>query len=439
MERLRRPSIIVGLVVVLWCLRKASSSYAAYTQPQQVHLSYGANENQRVVTWVTFDASRTPTVEYGVNGFEHEAVGSTTKFQDGGKKKRVLYIHRVLLKNLKCGTQYLYHCGSTDGWSAIYKFKVAPQNSTSATLAVYGDLGSANARSLSALQRDAQIGTVDAVLHAGDFAYDMHSKDGKVGDIFMRQIETIAAYVPYMTAVGNHEEKYNFSNYNSRFTMMDKSGNVNNFFYSFDIGPAHIISYSTEFYFFLKYGWRQVPQQYYWLEKDLQEANLPENRAKRPWIITISHRPMYCSNLGFRDCNSDTSIARKGFPLTNKYGLEKLFFKYGVDLLFTGHQHSYERSWPVYDGKVYLGSGKNPYYNPKAPVHVVTGAAGNWEKLSQFVEDPKPWSAVRISDYGFTKLRLVNRTHVELQQISTRNEPRVVDSAFIVKDKPRNF
>lgn len=29
--------------------------------------------------------------------------------------------------------------------------------------------------------------------------------DGKVGDAFMNQIQSIAAYIPYMTAVGNHE------------------------------------------------------------------------------------------------------------------------------------------------------------------------------------------------------------------------------------------
>ena len=28
----------------------------------------------------------------------------------------------------------------------------------------------------------------------------------------------------------------------------------------------------------------------------LQEASKPENRAERPWIITMAHRPMYCSN-----------------------------------------------------------------------------------------------------------------------------------------------
>ena len=29
--------------------------------------------------------------------------------------------------------------------------------------------------------------------------------DGRVGDVFMRQVEPIAAYVPYMTSPGNHE------------------------------------------------------------------------------------------------------------------------------------------------------------------------------------------------------------------------------------------
>uniref|UniRef100_A0A6M2CHR5 Purple acid phosphatase n=1 Tax=Rhipicephalus microplus TaxID=6941 RepID=A0A6M2CHR5_RHIMP len=439
MVKFLRTAAVTVFVFIVWNIHSGTSSHASSTQPQQVHLSYGANEYERMVTWVTFDRTGTPTVEYGPSGFYYVARGSTTRFLDGGKKKRVLYIHRVLLKNLQANTEYMYHCGSSDAWSALYMFRVAPWDSSNATIAVFGDLGSANARSLPVLQREAQTKKIDAVLHTGDFAYDMHSKDAKVGDEFMRQIEPIAAYVPYMTAVGNHESKYNFSNYANRFSMMDKSGTLNNFFYSFNVGPAHIISYSTEFYFYLKYGWQQVPRQYRWLEKDLQEANLPENRSKRPWIITMSHRPMYCSNTGFRDCNSEESIARKGFPLTKMYGPEKLFFKYGVDLHFTGHQHSYERLWPVYDGLVYKGNGTDPYVNPRAPVHVVTGAAGNWENLSHFVTNPKPWSAARISDYGFTKLRLINRTHIQLQQISTREKPEVVDSVFIVKDKPRNF
>ena len=30
--------------------------------------------------------------------------------------------------------------------------------------------------------------------------------DGQIGDEFMNQIQSIAAYVPYMTSPGNHEE-----------------------------------------------------------------------------------------------------------------------------------------------------------------------------------------------------------------------------------------
>ena len=42
------------------------------------------------------------------------------------------------------------------------------------------------------------------MLHVGDFAYDLDSGGGTVGDQFMQNIEQIAAYVPYMVSVGNH-------------------------------------------------------------------------------------------------------------------------------------------------------------------------------------------------------------------------------------------
>lgn len=85
------------------------------------------------------------------------------------------------------------------------------------------------------------------------------------------------------------EEKIfsNFTHYKHRFSM---PGSEAGMYYSFDIGPAHIISFSTEFYYYVYFGIKQIWHQYKWLIRDLEEANKPENRAKRPWIITMGHR-----------------------------------------------------------------------------------------------------------------------------------------------------
>lgn len=73
---------------------------------------------------------------------------------------------------------------------------------------------------------------------------------------------------------------------------------------------------------------------------------------ERPWIITFGHRPMYCSNDNGDDCSYMETITRKGLPLTNFFGLEKLFYKFGVDIELWAHEHSYERLWPIYNYKV---------------------------------------------------------------------------------------
>lgn len=43
---------------------------------------------------------------------------------------------------------------------------------------------------------------------------------------------------------------------------------------------------------------------------------------------------------------------RIGIPFIHILGMEKVMYKYGVDLMFWAHEHSYERLWPVYDRKV---------------------------------------------------------------------------------------
>ena len=59
----------------------------------------------------------------------------------------------------------------------------------------------------------------------------------------------------------------NFSNYKARFSM---PGSSEGLWYSFNLGPAHFISISTEVYYFLEYGLKLVIKQYEWLEQDLK-------------------------------------------------------------------------------------------------------------------------------------------------------------------------
>ena len=98
------------------------------------------------------------------------------------------------------------------------------------------------------------------------------------------------------------------------------TGEQRNDFYSFNLGPVHFVSLNSEFYHWYLYSGefpthdlQNIRIQYEWLEKDLTEANRPENRAKRPWIIVGAHRAMYCSTMDVDDCAYNESIVRDVF------------------------------------------------------------------------------------------------------------------------------
>ena len=61
-----------------------------------------------------------------------------------------------------------YHCGGYDGWSALFSFKTLKSGvDWSPRMAIFGDLGSVNAKSLSYLQEETQQGKYDVFLHVG--------------------------------------------------------------------------------------------------------------------------------------------------------------------------------------------------------------------------------------------------------------------------------
>ena len=76
------------------------------------------------------------------------------------------------------------------------------------------------------------------------------------------------------------------------------------------------------------------------VKADLEEAN--KNRDVRPWIITMGHRPMYCSNGNHEGaCLTEDTFHRNGTLDGVKVGLEEIFHDNKVDLCLSGHEHSY--------------------------------------------------------------------------------------------------
>jgi 3',5'-cyclic AMP phosphodiesterase CpdA len=211
----------------------------------------------------------------------------------------------------------------------------------------------------------------------------------------MRMIEPIAAYLPYMVIPGNHEiaivSYLHLEGYKNRFSMPvvyeTNSDFQQNYFWSWDYGLAHVVGIDSEHELDIPYI---SENQYKWLENDLKVAN--QNRAQRPWIIAMLHRPMYCSSSS-RECGIYASELR--------LMLEELFVKYKVDFVLHGHIHNYERTTSVYKGVPYPS-----YVNPPYPVYVINGAGGNRENPAGFAPTPGPWSVTRVKNVRFDQLAL---------------------------------
>ncbi|XP_062501462.1 acid phosphatase type 7-like [Corticium candelabrum] len=390
--------------------------------PEQIHMSYGYAPNEMVFMWST-DESSSSVVHYSPANDStqlNRQEGESWRFTYGNPKG-LQYMHRVNLTDLDPGKKYIYCVESNGQFSQYYTFTaMRTDKDWTPQFIMYGDMGRhCGAPILPRLKIEAKDPENTAIIHVGDIAYDLHSDGGKNGDAFMNRIQDLAAFIPYMTAVGNRDSDYNASHYRNRFSMPTYG---NPFWYSFDISMIHFVCYSTEVYFTLSEG---ASEQLAWLKEDLAKAN--KNRDKQPWVIAYGHRPMYCSNLDHNDCTTPKSIIRAH--------LETLFYENGVDVIIQGHEHSYERLWPVYNETV---TAKN-YINPRAPVHIISGAAGCNEYFGICVNPmlgPKgPWSAFRSwlpGLYGYGLLKAQNATHLHWKQMVAL-ERKQEDAIWIVQ------
>ncbi|GLD98271.1 hypothetical protein PINS_up006968 [Pythium insidiosum] len=252
-------------------------------------------------------------------------------------------------------------------------------------------------------------GTVDFVFHVGDISYADNAGIPTVSSAteftgffyeetyndFMTRMQPLAATTPYMVLPGNHESEChsaacmvssekkkqlsNYRAYNARFKMPSaESGGAANMWYSFEHGPVHFTSISSETDFpnapnnshipFNKIPYGGFGDQLSWLERDLQRADA--NRANVPWVVVMMHRAIYTRTM----CDANGVPTGEAAPVQKAF--EELFIKYNVDVVVSGHVHLYSRHFPVRRNEAVL-DGVSPdfrtYKNPKAPVYLISG------------------------------------------------------------------
>ena len=112
----------------------------------------------------------------------------------------------------------------------------------------------------------------------------------------------------------------------------------------------------------------------FWLHDPIWAMLEQVDRSRTPWLVVGMHVPWY---------NSYHSHHGEGDAIRD--ALEELLFQNGVDLIFAGHVHSYERSRRVLRGQP----------DPCGPIHVTIGDGGNREGAAIGWEEPQPeWSEV---------------------------------------------
>lgn len=407
----------------------------SFNAPKQGRLALTDQDTEMAVVYISGSRDVAPSVRFGTSPQQYTSTVTgasktynasdmcqlpATKFaqayfRDPG------FIHVVILTGLAHSTMYFYQYGNdVDGWSEERSFLSRPEKSTEETVKflAFADMGidsspAATSTSIMALQ-DVVNGYNHFLLHFGDISYAR----GKAWtwDSFGTLIEPVASRVPYMVSVGNHEYDHLMGGENDpshapgngwhpiwgnmgddssgecgvptfyRFTSPQNGNGI--FWYSFNYGSVHVIQMSSE------HDWTRGSEQYNWIKQDLAAVN----RTETPWVVVTSHRMMYTTQL-----KEDADYIVSEFF---KAEFDDLLYENQVNLFLCGHQHSYERSCPVYN--------RTCQENFNGTVHIIVGSAGAGLEQGGFSSKLGDWSLVQISDWGYCRVVATQETlHVE--------------------------
>ena len=200
---------------------------------------------------------------------------------------------------------------------------ILPLKPNSVRFAAIGDMGTGELPQYEIAARmntSREIFHFDFVLTLGDNIYGGHSPRDYHNKFELPYKGLLDAGVQFFGSVGNHdsttERFYKPFNMNGQQYYTYKKGNVQ--------------------FFVLDTNYMK-PEQLSWLQKELQNS-------RADWKICYFHHPLYTSG-SFHGASTELRLS-----------LEPLFVKYGVQVVFAGHEHVYERTKPQ-NGITYFTEG----------------------------------------------------------------------------------
>ena len=166
-------------------------------------------------------------------------------------------------------------------------------------------------------------------------------------------------------------------------------------YYSFDLNNVHFVFMDP----YLDY--RPGSEQYQSIENDLKTAS---TNPKIDWTFVVEHIPMYSSPSKHP---ADSTIRDTYHPL---------FDKYGVDLVFSGDNHNYQRTFPLKYNNQGSDSSNNPiisnndqnkYNEDNGVIYLITGTAG---RSLYEIKEHAPFVAKQDDkDFGFLNIDIDNQ------------------------------
>lgn len=247
-------------------------------------------------------------------------------------------IHEIPIEGLIPNTTYEYQV-SLDGrsqWRPTRPavFSTAPDTNHTFRAAVYGD-----SRTEYEVHREVVKSMLknepDILLHTGDLV-TYGRKYADWWEQFFRPLADLIAHIPFYPTLGNHE--YSGSGKMWYYDLFSLPGNEQ--WYAFTYGCSRFILLDSNVDF------SPGSSQYSWLIKELDSPGYGNSQ----WQIVLFHHPPYTSGGHLGD---ERPIADYLVPL---------FQEHEVDMVFSGHNHHYERSFK--DGIYYIvsGGGGAPLY-----------------------------------------------------------------------------